>query len=64
MAEHPKSSAHIFDTVRWDYDPEDDQLSALVPAERYFRNFPWEPEEEEEGDEAVSESDPLAKGEL
>ena len=37
--------AEAIDSVRWDYDPEDDQLSPLVSTERYFRDFPWEPED-------------------
>jgi len=51
MAEEKKKSsegprvAEIIDTVVWDYDPEDDQPSPLVSTQRYFRDFPWEPEE-------------------
>jgi hypothetical protein len=37
--------ADLLDSVRWDYDPESDQLSPLVSTERYFRDFPWEPAE-------------------
>jgi hypothetical protein len=29
------------DAVRWDYDPEEEELSPLVSTERYFRDFPW-----------------------
>jgi hypothetical protein len=39
------SGADILDRVRWDYDPEGEQLSPLVSTERYFRDFPWEPAE-------------------
>ena len=46
MADDPRSSslADTLDTVRWDYDPEGEELSPLVSTERYFRDFPWEPE--------------------
>ena len=62
MAERPPHAtvADILDAVSWDYDPESRQLSPLVSAERYFRDFPWEPAEalrprgSEDGD---SESD-------
>ena len=45
--ERPKGVrlAEALDAVRWDYDPEDDRLSPLVSTERYFRDFPWEPED-------------------
>lgn len=43
MSDGSKSSVEIFGSVVWDYDPEDDSVSALASAERYFRNFPWEP---------------------
>lgn len=39
--------ADVLDQVAWDYDPEDDLLSPLCSTERYFRDFPWEPEEDE-----------------
>jgi len=39
------TGADVLDRVRWDYDPEGEQLSPLVSTERYFRDFPWEPEE-------------------
>lgn len=47
MAEKSRraSVADVLDAVRWDYDPESQQLSPLVSTERYFRDFPWEPEE-------------------
>ncbi len=43
----PRSAplAEVVDSVRWDYDPEDEHLSPLVTTERYFRDFPWEPED-------------------
>lgn len=31
----------VLDAVRWDYDPEEEELSPLVSTERYFRDFPW-----------------------
>lgn len=37
-------AAEVIDGVAWDYDPEDDRLSPLVSARRYFRDFPWQPE--------------------
>lgn len=37
--------ADVVDRVAWDYDPEDHRLSPLVSTRRYFRDFPWEPEE-------------------
>jgi hypothetical protein len=37
--------ADVVDRVAWDYDPEDHALSPLVSTRRYFRDFPWEPEE-------------------
>ncbi len=37
--------AEAIDSVRWDYDPDEDDLSPLVSTERYFRDFPWEPED-------------------
>ncbi len=42
--------AAIIDAVRWDYDPESEEASPLMPAEQYFRDFPWEPEELEDED--------------
>jgi hypothetical protein len=45
MAERSSSLAKAIDAVRWDYDPEGEELSPLVSTERYFRDFPWEPEE-------------------
>lgn len=38
------STAETIDAIRWDYDPEGDQLSPLVSSARYFRDFPWESE--------------------
>lgn len=37
--------AEVIDGVAWDYDPESEQPSPLVSTRRYFRDFPWEPEE-------------------
>ena len=34
--------ADEMERVQWDYDPEDDLASPLVKAERYFRDFPWD----------------------
>lgn len=34
--------AEVMDSVRWEYDPEDELLSPLVSTERYFRDFPWD----------------------
>ncbi len=47
MSDSPKAIrlADVMDSVKWDYDPEDDDLSPLVSTERYFRDFPWEPED-------------------
>lgn len=45
MSEQSRSSAEIFDSVTWDYDPEHEDPSPLVPTERYFRDFPWEPDD-------------------
>lgn len=48
MAEDFRTSGSIaaaIDSVRWDYDPDGQLLSPLVSSERYFREFPWEPEE-------------------
>lgn len=41
--------AEVIDAVRWDYDPEDDDVSPLVSTERYFRDFPWDGENPEDG---------------
>lgn len=40
------SLADLLDGVRWDYDPSRHDLdtSPLVTAERYFAEFPWEPD--------------------
>ena len=48
MAEERASSgaaAEAFDAVRWDFDPEERDLTPLAPASRYFAEFPWEGEE-------------------
>ena len=37
-------TADVLDGAFWDYDPEADLLSPLVTTDRYFRDFPWEPE--------------------
>ena len=37
-------TADVLDAAFWDYDPEADLLSPLVTTDRYFRDFPWEPE--------------------
>ena len=39
--------AEVIDGVLWDYDPENDQPSPLVSTRQYFRDFPWEPGEED-----------------
>jgi len=41
----PRRLAEVIDSVRWDYDPEAEHFSPLVTTERYFRDFPWEPED-------------------
>ncbi|MDY7091692.1 MAG: hypothetical protein SX243_01835 [Acidobacteriota bacterium] len=40
----PAALGDLLDRVSWDYDPEAERLSPLVSTERYFRDFPWEPE--------------------
>lgn len=35
------SLADLLDGVRWDYDPSRRELSPLLPAVRYFQDFPW-----------------------
>lgn len=37
-------TADILDGAFWDFDPEADLLSPLVTTDRYFRDFPWEPD--------------------
>ncbi len=39
-------AADVLDGVAWDFDPEDEYVSPLVATERYFRDFPWMPEDE------------------
>lgn len=39
------STGGLLDEVPWDYDPEAQDPSPLVPTQRYFRDFPWEPED-------------------
>lgn len=39
-------AADVLDRVAWDFDPEDDLLSPLVTTDRYFRDFPWDREDE------------------
>ena len=39
--------AEVIDSVLWDYDPDAEEISPLISAERYFRDFPWDPEEEQ-----------------
>lgn len=34
--------AEVIDGVRWDYDPQTEEVSPLVSTERYFRDFPWD----------------------
>lgn len=34
--------AELLQNVRWDYDSEREDLSPLVPTERFFRDFPWD----------------------
>lgn len=41
--------AEVIDAVDWDYDPESQNLSPLVSTQRYFRDFPWEPEDLPDG---------------
>lgn len=51
MAEFPlseTSAAEIFSRLRWQADP-DELASPLLPAEIYFRHFPWEGRGEGEG---------------
>lgn len=38
----------IVNEVRWDYDPAQRLLSPLVPAAKYFEEFPWNGEPEDE----------------
>jgi len=46
MADAPSPPvADLLDGVRWDYDPEQEEVSPLISVERYFRDFPWEPPE-------------------
>ena len=40
------AAADVLDRVAWDFDPEDDLVSPLVTTERYFRDFPWETEDQ------------------
>ena len=40
------ATADEMDRVIWDYDPEDDLASPLVKTERYFRDFPWDVDDE------------------
>ena len=42
----PPVVADEMDRVVWGYDPEDDLVSPLVKTERYFRDFPWEVDDE------------------
>ena len=44
----PVTLGEAVNTVRWDYDPARHVLSPLVAAARYFQDFPWEGEEDEE----------------
>jgi hypothetical protein len=37
----------LVNEVRWDYDPAQRLLSPLVPAAKYFEEFPWNGEPEE-----------------
>lgn len=39
------AAAEVLDGVVWDFDPEADFVSPLVTTERYFRDFPWLPED-------------------
>jgi hypothetical protein len=41
----PVSVADLLQTVLWDYDPDDETTSPLMSTDRFFRDFPWEPEE-------------------
>lgn len=54
--ENPASVSELLQAVAWDYDPEDDFISPLTPTDRYFRDFPWEPEEGLEGGGAAEEA--------
>jgi hypothetical protein len=38
----------VINEVRWDYDPAQRLLSPLVAAAKYFEEFPWNGEPEEE----------------
>ncbi len=40
-------AADVLDGVAWDFDPEGDSVSPLVTTERYFRDFPWLPDDGE-----------------
>ena len=52
-------TADVLDGAFWDYDPEADLLSPLVTTDRYFRDFPWEPEP---GADATNRARPRAAG--
>ena len=42
----PQTSAGgLLDEVPWEFDPEAQDPSPLVATERYFLDFPWEPDE-------------------
>lgn len=38
----PDSISSILDDVQWNYSPDEELTSLLVPMERYFKSFPWD----------------------
>lgn len=46
--ERPVTLGEAVGGVRWDYDPTQRLLSPLVEAVRYFENFPWDGDLDEE----------------
>lgn len=54
MAERDtRALADVIDSVRWDYDPEAEEVSPLVSTEQYFRDFPWEGDGESESESHI-----------
>jgi hypothetical protein len=38
----PGSISSLLDNVQWNYSPDEELTSLLVPMERYFKSFPWD----------------------
>jgi hypothetical protein len=36
------SISSLLDDVQWNYSPDEELTSLLVPMERYFKSFPWD----------------------